>query len=173
MFYTLPGATIHPEPRPSEASLPVAQKYDDVFPPILHEIGRIEGEDMMHSVTGGVSVVQMLDYAGWSGNTQIWWRNGAIGNELTLRFLMKEGGKLNVKAALTVSYDYATVSISLNGRQALESFDGYNPAVGVKVIDVGDFDITEGENVIKVKILGRSPVSTNYFFGLDYIDLSK
>ena len=103
----------------------------------------------------------------------MWWINGAVGDELTLTFLMKEGegGNFNVKAALTLSHDYAIVSVSLNDKLVLPRFDAYNPTVIFKTIDLGKCNIREGENIIKVKILGKNPKSTRYFFGLDCIEI--
>jgi hypothetical protein len=172
IWYALPGVSINPCPRPGEAQVPVAKKREDIVPPVYYEKGIIEGEDMCMSSAGGNVGVQTLNDVGWSGNTQVWWTNGAIGDELTLTFFMKEGGTFNVKAALAISHDYGIFSISLNGKQAISSFDAYNPTVSFKLVHLGKFDLKEGENVIKVKIIGKNQKSPRYFFGLDYIDLS-
>ena len=172
IWYAFPGATIDPAPRPDDARLPVAQKRADIIPPVYHEKGIVEGENMNWNTTGGNIGSQALNNVGWSGNTQAWWTNGAVGDELALTFLMKEGGKFNVKAALTISHDYGIFDISLNDKRALSGFDAYHPTVSFKVVNLGTFDLQKGENVIKVKITGKNPKSTRYFFGLDYIDLT-
>jgi len=172
IWYALPGACIHPEPHPDDARLPVAQKREDIIPPVYYEKGIVEGEDMSMSSTRGSVSVQTMNNVGWSDNRQAWWRNGDAGDELTLSFFMKKGGKFNVKAALTIAPDYGIFSISLNGKQALSSFDAFHPTVSFKLVHLGTFDLNEGENVITVKIIGKNPKSPRYFFGLDYIDLS-
>ena len=172
-WYALPGVCIHPAPRPEEAREPVALKREDIIPPVHHVKGIVEGEEMMMSSTRGNVSAQTLHNIGWSRNTQAFWTNGGEGDELTLTFLMKEGesGVFNVKAALTLSHDYAIVAISLNGKQVLPRFDAYNPTVIYKTVDFGKCNIKDGENVIKVKILGKNPKSTRYFFGLDCIEI--
>ena len=172
-WYALPGASVNIEPRPDDAREAVALKREDIIPPVLHTKGIVEGENMSGVCTKGGFSQQTLNNVGWSGNTQMWWTNGATGDELTLTFLMKkgEGGNFNVKAALTLSHDYAIVSISLNDKQVLPRFDAYNPTVIFKTVDFGKCNIKEGENVIKVKILGKNPKSTRYFFGLDCIKI--
>ena len=172
IWYAFPETSVNPSPRPDDARLPVAQKREDVIPPVYYEKGVIEGEDMRQNTTGGNVGAQALSNAGWSGNTQVWWTNGAAGDELDLTFLLKEGGKFNVKAALTISHDYGIFSVSLNGKQAFSNFDAYNPTVNFKIVELGTFDLKKGENVIKVKITGKNPKSAQYFFGLDYIELS-
>jgi len=171
-WYALPGVSIDPCPRPDDARLPVAQKREDVVPPVYHEKGVIEGEDMNWSSTRGNVGPQTLFDVGWSSNAQVFWTGGETGDELTISFLMTEGGKFNVKAALTISHDYGIYSVSLNGKQALSSFDAYHPTVSFKIVDLGKFDFKKGENIIKVKIIGKNPKSTRRFFGLDYIDLT-
>jgi hypothetical protein len=171
-WYALPGVSIDPAPRPDDARLPVAQKREDVIPPVYYEKGRIEGEGMNANSAKNNVKTQALNNVGWSGNSQVFWTNGAVGEELTLTFLMKEGGKFNVKAAFAVSFDYGIFSVFLNDKQAISSFDSYNPKVSAKVVDLGTFDLKEGENVIKVKAIGKNPKSPGYYFGLDYIDLT-
>ena len=172
-WYALPDVSVNIEPRPDDAREPVALKRSDVIPPVYHTKGVVEGENMEESCTGGSANQQTLNHIGWSGNTQMWWINGAVGDEMTLTFLMKEGegGNFNVNAALTLSHDYAIVSISLNDKLVLPRFDAYNPTVIYKTVDFGKCNIKDGENVMKVKILGKNPKSTRYFFGLDCIEI--
>ena len=172
-WYALPGVSVNIEPRPDDAREPVALKRKDVIPPVYHTKGVVEGENMSGTCTKGNASQQTLNNIGWSGNTQMFWTNGNVGDILTLTFLMKEGegGIFNVKAALTLSHDYGIVSISLNDKQVLPRFDAYNPTVIFKTVDFGKCNIREGENIIKVKILDKNPKSTRYFFGLDCIEI--
>ena len=171
IWYALPGVSFHPLPHPDNARLPVAQKRSEIIPPVYYEKGIIEGEDM--EISRGNAAPQRQTNVGWSGNAQILWRNGSIGDELALSFFIKEGGKFNIKASLTISHDYGIFSLSLNDKQALSSFDAFHQTVSFKVVNLGSFDLKEGENVIKVKSIGKNPKSTQYLFGLDYIELFK
>ena len=171
-WYALPGASISPLPCLDNARLAVAQNRFDIMPLVYYEKGIIEGEDMMESFTGGAVNPQTQRNIDLSNHTHARWTNGDLGDELTLTFLMKESGRFNIKAALTVAPDYGLFSISLNDKQALSSFDAYNPTMSIKIVNLGTFDLKEGENAIKVKIINKNPNSARYFFGLDYIDLS-
>ncbi len=170
-WYALPGVSANIDPRPEDAKEPVAMKRADIIPPVSHTRGIVEGENMEGICTNGRVDMQTMGNIGWSGDTQVWWTNGKEGDELTLSFLMKEAGNFNVKAALTLSHDYGIVSISLNGKQVLSRFDTYNPTVIFKTVDFGKCTIKEGENILKVKIIGKNPKSTKYFFGLDCLEI--
>jgi len=172
IWYALPGVSVKPDPRLDDVRLPVALKYEDIIPPIYYEKGIIEGEDMRRSKTKGLLSIQTINNAGWSGNSQVFWRFAEIEDEITLTFLMKESGKYNVKAAFSMARDYGIFSVSLNGKQALSSFDAYSPNLSNKIVNLGKFDLKEGENIIKVKMIDKNPKSPQYFFGLDYIELS-
>jgi len=119
MWYAMPEVSVNISPRPEDARLPVARSFRDVSP-THYEKGIIEGEDMFVSnKTGGNLSSQSAHGFGWSDNMCLFWGGGAVGDEITLHFFMKEGGKFNVKAAFCVSYNYGIFSISLNGKQAL------------------------------------------------------
>ena len=172
IWYAQPGVSINPLPCPDVARLPVAQTRNDVIKPVYYEKGIIEGEDMYEISTGGSVSPQTTNNAGLSGNTRVRWTNGAVGNELTLSFFMKESGRFNIKAALSVSSDSGIFALSMNDKQALSNFDAYSPTMDIKVVNLGTFDLNAGENFLKVKIINRNPNSTRYAFGLDYIELS-
>jgi len=172
-WYALPGVSSNVEPRPEDAKEPVALVREDIIPVKYHTKGIIEGEDMNGTATRGSAGMQTLTDIGWSNDAQTFWTNGLEGDELSLSFLMKEGetGNFNIKASLTVSFNYGIVSISVNGKTVLPYFDAYSPIVTFKTVNFGKCNIKNGENIIKVQIIGKNPKSPNHHFGLDCIEL--
>jgi len=61
---------------------PVALVRADVYPPVMDEDRKTEGEhlEVMH-VASGSAGTQPGDF-GWSGESQLWWGHGDTGGEL-------------------------------------------------------------------------------------------
>lgn len=144
---------------------------------------RIEGEAMkVLKVTGGDVETQPMGHfptGRWSGNSQLFWSNGAKKYVLHLGFKIEaaEAGKQRLSAVLTGARDYAVVKVSLNGKSLPGSpIDMRRPdVVTSEVLDWGIHQLAAGDHTLQFEILDSKAESPEdhdkYSFGLDYIQL--
>jgi len=171
-WYVKPGFISNVEPDPEMVKKPVALKRTDIYKPIVDENGMLEGEwmEVMESGNGTVGV-QSGSQFGWSGNSQLWWRNAEIGDKLVIRFLVNEEGTYSVSGMLTQAIDYGIMRFEINDKHVQKSFNGYYPD-GVKAVpfNFGNHFIRSGENTITVTVVGKDPkAKTGYMTGIDFI----
>jgi hypothetical protein len=173
-WYARPGATWNVEPDPKTAAEPVARKRSDVVE-VLHVPGAIEGEGLkIVEETAGTAEIQEIDRFRWSGDQQLWWRDAEPGDRLVLEFPVEEAGTYRVQANLTKAVDYGIVRLTLNGQPGVETFDRYATSVAHDLLQVGEFELKKGRNVLVVEITGAHPKSVKkHMFGLDYLKLKK
>lgn len=169
-WYVRPGATANAKPDPETAALKVAKERSDIMP-ISRVPGAIEGESLkVVERTGGTSQVQNAPF-GWSNDGQLWWMDGLIGDKLIVEFPVESAGRYAVSANLTKAADYGIVEISVNDNEPKE-FDRYNQDVKHDEVDLGVFDLNEGNNTLTVKIVGANAQAVpRQMFGLDYVKL--
>lgn len=147
-------------------------------------IQRIEGETLtvVSMAQGEVIKQEMSSYhAGvWSGDAQMFWRHGAEGATLKVKFPVaeSEAGMQRIKAVLTGAADYGVAEVSLDGRPVQGSpFDQQAEEVGVSdILDWGVRDLKAGDHQLEIKLVGthgREVVRNKppYLFGLDYLQL--
>lgn len=173
-WYARPGAKWNVEPDPESAALPVARKRSDVVE-TFEAKGAIEGESLkILEKTGGTTEIQALDEWQWSGDQQLWWRDGKPGDKLVLEVPCAEAGKYRVRASLTKAVDYGTVRIRFNDQPPTVPIDRFNRGVAHDLIDLGEFTLQKGPNRMIVEIVGARPEAVKkYMFGLDYLRLEK
>ena len=169
-FYVRPGATTNVRPDPASAALKVKRT-----PEPFRVAGATEGEAMRVAAhTGGTVQVQPDSGWGFSGEKQLWWRDGKVGDALTLRFDVPQAGRYQLAAGLTKARDYGVVRLALNG-QPLGRFDGYRPdGVSVAALELGAIDLPAGEQTLVVEVVGADPAAApGRMFGLDYLKLTR
>ncbi|MFZ5831251.1 MAG: DUF2961 domain-containing protein [Planctomycetota bacterium] len=169
-FYARPGASTNVDPDPKAAAEKVAIKPAK---PARPDPGPgVEGETLkLLDRTGGRTLVQRLPSAGWSGDKQLWWRDGAIGDKLVVGFPVEKEGRYQLAADLTKAGDYAIVQIGVNG-QAAGKFDRYFGSVEYDRVDLGIFALKAGENKLEVEIVGNNPsAEKRQMFGLDFLSI--
>jgi hypothetical protein len=169
-WYARPGATASIKPDPDTVAKPVAKERTDLVP-VPRVPGAIEGESLkVVERTGGTSQVQNAPF-GWSNDGQLWWMDGAVGDKLIVEFPVEKAGRYAVAANLTKAVDYATVELSVNNNEPKE-FDRFNPDVKLNLVELGTFDLNEGNNTLTVKIVGVNPQAVpRRMFGLDFLKL--
>ena len=132
-----------------------------------------EGEDFNYHVTSGFATDQsMTSFLGkWSGNQQVFWKNGAIGSQLSFNFSAPADGQYNVYASFTSASDYGIFDHIINGQTAETSLDLYSRGVlPTGLVDLGVFDLSAGSNQWIAKIAGRNPdASPGNAYGLDFL----
>lgn len=137
----------------------------------------VEGEKMKVVKQAGTSLVQAMSSFGadvWSGNAQLWWRDGKPGDVLELEFLVEKEGKYEVHLAGTKAVDYGVHSLLLNGEPLAKPVDFYQPT-GVSHtgdLKLGVAALKKGANRFQIGIEGANPKAVkNYMFGIDYLRL--
>jgi hypothetical protein len=140
--------------------------------PVFRVPGAIEGEKVtVLTSTGHPQVQEMAGWGDkWSGMQQLWWTDGKVGDELALGFDLKKAARKHVVVGLTKAPDYGIVQVSVNGKKAGKPIDLYDPQVTSAVVDLGEFNLKEGQNTLMVQIAGANGKAVKaYMFGLDYI----
>jgi hypothetical protein len=170
-WYARPGATQNVPPDPGTAAKPVALKRSDVVE-MIQVKGAIEGEDMKKlEMTGGTLEKQTGSQFRWSNDTQLWWRDGKVGDRLILEFPVEKTGRFEVVANLTKAIDYGIVKISINGGEQ-KQFDRFNDGVANDQLVLGVLDLPQGPNRLTVEIVGAHEKAVkSHMFGLDYLQL--
>jgi len=173
-WYARPGATCNVKPDPKTAAEPVARKRSDVVE-VFHAPGAIEGEGLkIAQKAAGTTEVQDVDRFRWSNDRQLWWRDAKPGDRLVLEVPVEEAGTYRVRANLTKAKNYGIVRLSLGGQAAEEPFDRFAPRLSHDLVDLGQFDLKKGPNLLVVEIVGANPKAIeHHMFGLDYLKLEK
>jgi hypothetical protein len=125
---------------------------------------------------GGVLMQDMSAFLGrWSGDTQLLWIDGEIGDVLTTQVGVSEAGRYRAYASMTAANDFGVVEHRLNG-QASAPIDLYSTLVlCTGRVYLGEFDLAEGDNLMEVEIVGVNPRSAfpRQAYGLDHLILES
>jgi hypothetical protein len=106
----------------------------------------------------------------WSGDSQLFWIDGAIGDTLTTALNVPSSGYYDIYAGFSAAPDYGTHSHTING-QLMEEVDLYAGSVlATGPVWLGRAHLEAGANSWVVEITGTDPraVAVRYGFGLDY-----
>ncbi len=174
-FYVRPGFGINLKPDPEIVKLRVAMDRTDIYEPKVDENGKIEGEYLEVMVYDSGDLNSQSGNYGWSNGSQLWWRNASAGDELTAKFILDKTGKYKVSAQLTKAVDYGIIQLYLNGKSIGNKFNGYMEK-GVKPVQVnlGTHNLSEGENIVSVKILGSDKrAKPGNMAGIDFLEFQK
>ena len=110
----------------------------------------------------------MTTYGQWSSDAQLFWRDGAKGNVLTLEFDAPASGNYAYELAGTKAFDYGIVRIFVNEiPNESGPIDLYNRDVVPSPVARGVAPLIAGTNVLRVEITGRNPLAYDSFVGLD------
>jgi hypothetical protein len=134
----------------------------------------IEGETLTIVSKSGGETENQTDFPETSGLSQLWWRNGAPGDKLDLLVPVKKAGKYKVTGHFCFARDYGIQKMTLNG-QEIKPVDFFSADLTWKIVDLGTFDLPEGDVHLIVEIAGTNPLANpkSYMFGLDYLKLDK
>jgi hypothetical protein len=143
--------------------------------------GALEGESLkVLSVTGGKTTNQKMTgfkASRWSGDDQVWWTGGKVGDTLTLALPIAAKGTYEVKFVGTKAHDYGVFELRLDGKLlGAEGYDFYNAAEVVTTgeLNGGRHELDVGEHRLEIKILAPNPAATpRNMFGLDYLKLER
>jgi hypothetical protein len=170
-WYARPSATWNVKPDRETVTLPVALKREDVVEVFIAK-DALEGEKLeIVETTGGTHEVQEAPQFRWSDDRQVWWRDGEVGDTMTLAFPVSEAGKYKVVACLTKAVDYGIVELRINNAAGV-TVDRYFPRVEHDIVELGVHELKKGANRLTVEIKGAHEQAIKRFmFGLDYLQL--
>lgn len=121
-----------------------------------------------------VGTAEPQDWNDESNGRHLWWHAGhKPGDVLVLGFDAPKAGKYRVMAKFLKAVDYGIHQLAINGVKAGEPIDFFNNGVvPTKEIDLGSFELKQGENELSVTVIGANEKAVkSYMFGLDYIRL--
>lgn len=168
-WYARPGAKSNRGPLPDEAARPIPQ------PPQPAKVkDALEGETLkIIEKTGGLTEVQHIGLYNWSGDRQLWWRDGKPGDKLALALPVATAGKFAIVVNLTKAVDYGIVQFHLDGERLGKPLDLYNNGVvttGPKTL--GERALDAGEHRLTIEIVGANAAALKrHMVGLDYVKL--
>ncbi|HWL11224.1 MAG TPA: PVC-type heme-binding CxxCH protein, partial [Planctomicrobium sp.] len=139
--------------------------------------GASEGEWFTARVSAGRARVQPMNNFGadrWSGNSQLWWTGGKVGDTLTLD-LPEFSGPVDIELVLTCARDYGIVQFSLDDQKLGEPIDLYSKEVVTSgVLSFPKVSVTGNKHALNVRIVGTNPqAAPSYMFGLDAVRIRK
>jgi len=93
----------------------------------------------------------------WSNENHLWWTGAQPGATLELAVPVEKAGKYKLLAQLTKAIDYGIVQIYLDGNKLGEPIDLFNNGVvATGELDWGIHELSGGEHVLKVEIVGAN-----------------
>ena len=165
-WYARPGGTDGFKPIKAEDAI-VRPMAEWKVPKVA---GAIEGEGMR--IIKKVGNVEPQDWGDESGGRHLWWNAGhKPGDVLVLGFEAPKAGRYRVMGKFLKAADYGIHQLAVNGKKAGEPIDFYNNGVvATKEIDLGVFELKQGENELSVTVVGVNAQAVKaYMFGLDYV----
>ena len=168
-YWYADGPTQPWSPMPPAAQ--ILPPHGPVSAPELILPNAIEGESLLPSAQASGGKVQTQDMDGysmsWSGDQQLWWTGGKVGDTLTLTFRPKLG-TYDLSAYFTQAADYGQFMFTLNGQRVGSSYDAYHDGViHSGPISLGRVTLTENQAKFVVAVTGKNAASSNTLFGLD------
>jgi len=141
----------------------------------------IEAESLasVAKTTGGaVKPQNMKNFTGarWSGDTQLFWSGGKIGDTLEIEVQAPENATYTLELVLTRAPDFAIVQPAFDGKNLGAPIDLYQFAkvttTGVVEHPLGQLDA--GTHKFTLRITGTNPNAVqNRYVGMDYLRLVK
>jgi hypothetical protein len=115
----------------------------------------------------------MGDFEGrlWSRGRQLFCM-AKRGGSVELAFDVHQAGRYRVRLLATAAPDYGEIVVALDGVAAGTAFDLYAGRVcPAGSLELGRHDLAAGKHRLRYSVIRKNPASSNFFFGLDAIDL--
>lgn len=108
----------------------------------------------------------------WSSNAQVLFENFTPGARMTLRFEVPESATYAARAVFTRAPNFGIYEFSVDGRRIGDRHDGYAAAVErSQPTELGSMELAAGTHTLTLTVPDKNPASSNYFGGLDYVEL--
>jgi hypothetical protein len=109
----------------------------------------------------------------WSGGRQLFAKakKGAV---VEIEFKVVYPGTYRVRVLGTRARDYGKVRLALDGVNLGEVYDLYCDIVSpTSSLELGTHYLDAGTHSLRVAVVDKNALSSNYFFGIDAIDLCR
>lgn len=138
---------------------------------------RFEAETLAVAVQETCPVAfQSMDAWGgrmWSRRRQLFCR-AEKGGRVEVVFQVNSAGRYRVRLLATAAPDFGTIRASIDGKSALADFDLYAGRVFPSgPLQLGEYELSVGKHTLGITVVGKNASSTDYFFGLDALDLYR
>ncbi len=91
---------------------------------------------------------------------------------MTLRFEVPESATYAARAVFTRAPNFGIYEFSVDGRRIGDRHDGYAAAVErSEPTHLGSIELARGTHTLTLTVPDKNPASSNYFGGLDYVEL--
>lgn len=135
-----------------------------------------EGLSILSRTGGRTQVQEMTDFAPavWSGDNQLSWRGGTVGNKVTFTIPVTQAGTYTVKAQFTKAPDYAIVQPWLDGVRIGNQIDLYGAVAPTGILTLGQKMLSAGDHQLTLEFVGANPSAGSPLWpglqaGLDYV----
>ena len=143
--------------------------------PVLRLKDPIEGETLVPDALASAGKVQTQDMSGfegaWSGDSQLWWTDGKVGDTLTLT-LPPRPGIYDLLAYFTQAANYGQVTFALNSQPVGGVYDAYHAGVAASgPVALGRVTLPSGPSHLVITLHGKNAAAIGTLFGLDALVL--
>lgn len=133
-------------------------------PPVTFEL-----ETLAHT-TIGANLENML-YAGFPDGVGLKFASTAVGNSATFVVNATTAGNYDLQVSGKVFSSRGTFQVSVNGVDVGSPIDEYG-TVAFKAYDLGTTALQAGANTMTFTVVGKNPLSNQYWLALDFITLT-
>ena len=149
--------------------------HSPVAVPVLRLKDPIEGETLVPDALASAGKVQTQDMSGfegaWSGDSQLWWTDGKVGDTLTLT-LPPRPGIYDLLAYFTQAANYGQVTFALNSQPVGGVYDAYHAGVAASgPVALGRVILPDGPSRLVITLHGKNAAAIGTLFGLDALVL--
>lgn len=142
----------------------------------LTEPGMLEAENLwpVEAEDCWTLVQHMGRYEGrWSNGQQLFCRDCKPGSFIDLELKAPRAGRYQLQVHFTKSTDFGVIQVQLDGKQLGQPFDGFHENVAPSGrIEFPVVALEAGKHVVRFAVAGKNVRSTNYFFGIDCLQLT-
>ena len=136
---------------------------------------RFEAETMAILVKGRCATnrQKMDEWGGrmWSKSEQLFC-NAENGGFVELGFNVKKAGPYRLRVLATAAPDFGLIHAALDGKKLAPEFDLYCGRISpAGSLELGTHDFAAGLHRLRITSVGKNSASSNYFFGIDAVDL--
>ncbi len=107
----------------------------------------------------------------WSQGRQLVCRAENNGS-LEVGFTVRRTGRYRLRLLATAAPDYGIIRVTLDRKKSQSVFDLYSGRISPSgSLELGTHNLLAGSHRIRLKSVRKNSASTNFFFGIDTIDL--
>lgn len=135
----------------------------------LEEAGKLEETALVPPVATSGKEYRIITAA---GSNLLFYRADGAGDFITVEVEVPEDGMYELRSFFLKSPSYGQVQASIDGQPIGAVYDGYASTVGgSRPFSHGSVQLTAGTHQIRYEVIGKNPLSANYYIGIDAIQL--